>query len=200
MSKKITPIKKDDNELRSRLLDFYDYLSNEDCISPYYQVRREGVVFVNGYLSEKQKPFKIKTYVLIVSRDFMKTHPRAGQPTNFRQKIAKKQKIHTIRANYQYWADIAEEVNNGWAVVSVRQWTGKPYNSPEEEIMLLTKIGVQRILFNSRRDIFIDHGLFPNILKKLAKNDGLRVQDFNDWFKEFPVDPMAIIHFTDFRY
>ena len=34
----------------------------------------------------------------------------------------------------------------------------------------------------------------------LAKNDGLRYEDFKEWFKSYDSETMVIIHFTDFRY
>jgi hypothetical protein len=34
----------------------------------------------------------------------------------------------------------------------------------------------------------------------IAKNDGLSFEDFCEWFKVRTSSPMAIIHFTDFRY
>ena len=38
-------------------------------------------------------------------------------------------------------------------------------------------------------------------IDSIAKNDGLSLQDFNDWFKKADLnEPMAIIHFTKFRY
>jgi len=38
-------------------------------------------------------------------------------------------------------------------------------------------------------------------IRTLAKNDGLSLQDFKDWFKGYDFSkPMAIIHFTRFRY
>jgi hypothetical protein len=34
----------------------------------------------------------------------------------------------------------------------------------------------------------------------VAKNDGLSFDDFCEWFKSRQKEPMAVIHFTDFRY
>ncbi len=36
--------------------------------------------------------------------------------------------------------------------------------------------------------------------QEIAKNDGLSFEDFCEWFKVRNKKPMAIIHFTDFRY
>lgn len=38
-------------------------------------------------------------------------------------------------------------------------------------------------------------------LEALAQNDGLSLDDFKEWFKKYDLSkPMAIIHFTQFRY
>ena len=57
-------------------------------------------------------------------------------------------KKHTIRGNYQYWAKKAEQINAGKMVLSIRQWTGRPYNSEQEEIMQLHTLRVQAISIN----------------------------------------------------
>jgi hypothetical protein len=85
----------------------------------------------------------MKTFVLMVSKHFMKGHPRAGQFTYFSEEIFSGchlnphatfsqeiissgmyhtaiPKIHTIRENYEYWARIAEEVNAGRGFLSLR--------------------------------------------------------------------------------
>ena len=42
---------------------------------------------------------------------------------------------------------------------------------------------------------------FTPLLIDLAKNDGLSLDDFKAWFKSYDLSqPMAIIHFTSFRY
>jgi hypothetical protein len=38
-------------------------------------------------------------------------------------------------------------------------------------------------------------------ISELAKNDGLSENDFCEWFRKYDLSkPMAIIHFTNFRY
>lgn len=69
------------------------------------------------------------TYVLTVSEFFPKTHNKAGLPTGFINAISNKTKLHTIRGNYDLWAKRFEKINKGEAVLSVRYWSGKPYNS-----------------------------------------------------------------------
>lgn len=154
------------------------------------------------------KPVKVKTYVLTVSENFPKTHIRAGESTNFIDSIGSKNKIHTIRGNYFLWKKRLEEVQKGSAVISIRTWIGKPYNSKQVEHFTLTKedgVGVQKIKLN--KDMLESGwvvGLlsFPQIpIRTLAVNDGLSKEDFTNWFEKYDFsEPMAIIHFTPFRY
>jgi hypothetical protein len=176
------------------------------------------------------KQNKIKTYVLTVSRYFPVTHPRKGDNTFFPDKIGLgvgaynktafieefgclMPKIHTIRANYDLWKKRIDEVNEGRAVLSIRYWTGKPYNSKQEEAYTLDKdsgIGVQLLDFDHEEFAFPrvwPHGYNyisvanQTLLNTLAKNDGLSFDDFKAWFKGYDLSkPMAIIQFTDFRY
>lgn len=150
----------------------------------------------------------MKTYVLTVSNQFPKTHPRAGQDTGFVAAIKNlfgdhQTKIHTIRCNYPLWAKREKEINEGRAILSIRYWSGKPYGSKQIEICRLEKIGVQELVFRfgdfnmpkiSNSDLLLPH-------EDLAKNDGLSPRDFCYWFKKYDFSkPMAIIHFTNFRY
>lgn len=173
----------------------------------------------------------MKTFVLTVSERFPKTHKRAGEQTNFVGKIDSincdlpfppyNLKIHTIRANYELWEKRFEQIKNNKAILSVRVWEGKPYNSKQKEVFRFNKangIGIQKLEWKKipltipvgeiRDWIKIDGKLFAGIeedkkekLKILANNDGLNLQDFEDWFNNYDLsNPMAIIHFTDFRY
>lgn len=158
----------------------------------------------------------MKTYVLMLSKEFPATHPRKGEPTGFRDKFlaAIKQieggwwKLHTIRANYPLWAKRIAEVQRGEAVLSVRQWSGKPYCSKQITIATLTAedgVGLQQLT-----DLDTNaYGFYPcvrvdkrNIDKLLvAQNDGLSLEDWLSWFKNYDLSkPLAIIHFTKFRY
>lgn len=144
----------------------------------------------------------LKCYVLPISTAFPKTHERAGEPTEFQEKIIEEIKRHTIRANYPYWYKRIQKVIAGEAYISVRKWTGKPYVSPQEELFKFTKedgVGIQKIQITDKM-IWID-GKRTNVsLCTLANNDGLSIQDFKEWFKKIPEHPMALIHFTGFRY
>ena len=162
----------------------------------------------------------MKTFVLTVSRTFPKTHKRAGQQTWFVEKINEAvmpisdepmmgKKIQTIRANYELWAKRIKEVQEGKAILSLRYWSDKPYRSKQVEFAVLDKdsgVGVQKL------DFFANSFIMPRIdgsnfqyeffhSNILCKNDGLEWEDFKDWFKNYDLSkPMAIIHFTSFRY
>lgn len=152
---------------------------------------------------------KIKTFVLTVSEKFPSTHFRKGEETGFVEKILQKTKIHTIRKNYPLWKKRIEQIQKGEAILSIRVWTGAPYKSPQKEIIQLDQysgIGVQRIFIDfinlwfevSEPKIETE---YYNSLDDLSKNDGLVIEDFEKWFKGIsPEEPLAIIHFTKFRY
>lgn len=144
---------------------------------------------------------KKKVFVLTVSKEFQSTHPKKGQPTEFVDKIICGSKIHTIRANYDLWKKRIDLVNEGKAILSLRYWSGKPYNSKQYEFMILTKVGIQKLQWKLFKGWYIDDkSTFPGLEFEIAKNDGLSYQDFYDWFFPWPTDPCAIIHFTELRY
>lgn len=159
-----------------------------------------------------------KTYVITLSRYFPVKHSKAGEPTQFRNAFNAGQvfnrgsgglyvrpKLHTIRANYPLWEKRIKEVQEGNAVLSVRQWTGKPYRSKQVEIARLTAangVGIQmlRFLGDNFNGGYIRNGVYPSD-KILAKNDGLSLADWEAWFRGYDLSkPLAIIHFTKFRY
>lgn len=145
---------------------------------------------------------KLKIYVITLSKVFPKTHKRKGEPTFFEEKF-RKQKLHTIRANYDLWKERFEEIQKGNAVLSVRQWTGAPYRSQQREIACLTDIdgiGLQEL---KMIDLFRPCKIGGNMveLPVLSENDGLSFSDWYEWFKGYSLSSsLAIIHFTKFRY
>lgn len=158
----------------------------------------------------------MKTYVITLSRHFLANHKRAGEETHFKEKFILGQgltdydtpsmaKIHTIRANYPLWEKRIKEVQEGRAVLSIRQWTGKPYRSKQVEIARLTAtngVGIQmlRFLGDNFNGGYIRNGVYPSD-KILAKNDGLSLADWEAWFRGYDLSkPLVIIHFTKFRY
>jgi len=148
----------------------------------------------------------MKTYVLIVSRYFLQYHPKAGTETMFPEKILCGEKLHTLRGNYKYWSKIIAKVNAGEAVLSVRYWSGKPYQTPQVEITQFTQLGCQQFTLHSNGNLAVDNKL--HTLEKtteIAKNDSLALQDFYDWFKLKKLPPNTqingiIIHFTKLKY
>ncbi len=145
------------------------------------------------------------TYVLTVSEFFPKTHNKATLPTGFINSISNKSKKHTIRGNYELWEKRFEKINDGKAVLSVRYWSGKPYNSKQIESFVFDRedgIGIEKILFDDYLySCKIEDDRFSFGSNMIAENDGLSPNDFENWFKGYDFSkPMAIIHFTKFRY
>ena len=153
-----------------------------------------------------------KKIIITLSRLFPTTHSRRGEPTDFASKLASGEKKHTIRKNYDQWKVNAEKMERSKFYLSIRQWSGRPYKSPQVEIAQRNNpIGVQPIelYYHADNDTitakidgceWLDADCYT-----IAKNDGLSVQDFKEWF--FGKDPHedkvftgVIIHFTDFRY
>lgn len=166
----------------------------------------------------------MKTYVLTLSQKFPSKHPNHGEPTNFNNQLLNAvwrahnmsvcfpqfgMKLHTIRANYELWRKRFEQIEAGKAILSVRYWTGKPYASKQMEICKLTNkdgIGLQQIRFAHYNDgnTYLDCAHIGGRDVKgelIAVNDGLNYQDWSNWFKSYDLSkPLAVIHFTNFRY
>lgn len=145
----------------------------------------------------------MKIYILILPNVFPRTHARAGEPTEFREKFLKKEKIHTILANYKLWKKRIKEVQEGQAVLSIRQWVGKSYRTKQVEIAQLKAddgVGIQKLeLTNDLSEGIVGDHRYSYV--SVAKNDGLHPDDWLDWFSCHNLfKPMAIIHFTKFRY
>lgn len=170
----------------------------------------------------------MKTYILILSNTFPVGHHKAGEQTWFAEKLLKSQgkyaeinsnfwnnlipKIHTIRSNYDTWHKRVSEVRRGEALISIRQWSGKPYRSKQVEICKITKDnnpGTQQVFMTYNSALGYEVSVNSRELfgkderEKIAENDGLSVDSFSDWFfKKGKVDEYSgvIIHFTGFRY
>lgn len=154
----------------------------------------------------------MKKYIIMLSTKFPKTHKKSGEPTGFPLAIKHYDKIHTIRANYELWRKRFIKIDEGKAMLSVRVWEGQPYNSKQLEIFKYDKthkIGIERLVLapacfttNYPPMPTINYQFFSSgIINDLAKNDGLTTEDFEEWFKKYDkTQPMAIIHFTGFRY
>ena len=154
---------------------------------------------------------KLKCYVITISKNFPQSHKRSGEETAFYMKILAGIKIHTIRSNFDLWSKRIGEIQAGRAYLSIREWTGKPYRSPQKELFQFHKkdgVGIQPVILTAskgekRSPLELIEGIGARIPEgdTLAINDGLTAEDFNEWFKSAkPYKPMAIIHFTSFRY
>jgi hypothetical protein len=128
--------------------------------------------------------------------------------------VPKPNKLHTIRKNYPLWKKRIDEVNSGKAILVLYEWAGLPYRSKTRELFRFdrdSEIGVQKLSFfgfnlNFPRAIKPGESSTNEVLalipSNLAHNDGLSLQDFKDWFKDYDLsEPLAIIHFTkNYRY
>lgn len=160
----------------------------------------------------------MKTYVLTLSKVFPAYHIRKGEQTNFLKAFKAGQvfnrgaeclyrhpKLHTIRANYELWAKRFEQIERGEAQLSIRQWSGKPYHSKQEIICNLTKtdgIGLQKMVTAGCVTVhpkYVDDCRVN--CRTIANNDGLSEADWKNWFERYNLtEPLAVIHFTQFRY
>lgn len=118
-------------------------------------------------------------------------------------------KWHTIRGNYDLWKKRFEKIDAGEAELSLRYWEGKPYNSKQREFLKLSNldgIGLQKLKSWSEDKSFVfittpNGNVLPFDASRIAINDGLSRKNFDEWFKGYDLSkPMAIIHFTNFRY
>lgn len=118
-----------------------------------------------------------------------------------------KSKIHTIRYNAKnVWDGRYKDIVSGKKYLSIREWTGRPYNSEQKEIAQLPKIGLQHVTMtysseDAYPEIWIDNKKVS--IHEVAKNDGLSVEDFVEWFfgnNKENVFEGVVIHFTGFRY
>ena len=149
---------------------------------------------------------KVKKAIITLSKVFPATHSRKGDPTGFSGKLEKGEKRHTIRANYDWWAKKMEAINDGRMYLSIREWSGKPYCSPQNELRQIHKIGLQKVemTYDSNDDVpqvWIDGKKIP--IQEVCKNDGLDLDDFIELFfgnsKSNTFDGVCI-QFTNFRY
>ena len=128
----------------------------------------------------------MKKYIITLSKFFLKQHTKAGEETAFKESFLNGKKIHTIRANYNLWEARIKEVQEGKAVLSIRQWSGLPYRSKQDEITELSKedgIGIQKLTFkkDSNGMFFLeDYDIDGKYIEldKLASNDGLLTEDW----------------------
>ena len=131
----------------------------------------------------------MKTYVLIVSRNFPKKHPAAGESTYFVESILNGTKTTTIRGNYKYWCNIVDQVNAGNAILSIRYWSGKPYASKQVAfakcINLNTKVVFITNGINGFEITVDDEYTYYTEQSEIIKHEGFKKSShFYDWFPQ----------------
>lgn len=124
--------------------------------------------------------------VIMFSRVFPGYHPIAGEPTNFVEKIAKGEKIHTIRKGHRF------KVGDTF---SPRIWQDKPYRS--KQTIIGFDMEVKQIYNFELRKGDLNYYLNGKLLKidqlkEVAKNDGLHIDDFECWFNSPDFDGQII--------
>lgn len=144
----------------------------------------------------------MKTFVITVSTHYPAYHPKKFIETNFGHSLFYGLKKHTIRGNYKFWKRRVDIINAGEAILSVRQWMGKPYCSKQFELIQFKKIGIQKCdveIYNKKLFITINDKLKYMMADRIIKNDGLTNEDFKAWFKK-PIIEGCILHFTELLY
>lgn len=170
----------------------------------------------------------MKKAVVTLSKVFFPLHSRKGEETHFKEKVISGEKIHTCRRNSKFWATRLTNIKDVGGVLSLRQWSGKPYRSNQEIITeipaenigfqtvkitrIITKIehfaeGIKEPFATAKHyEWFAEVDERPIVLHELAKNDGLTEDEFKEWFNPVFDSEKAetlsfiIIHFTNFRY
>jgi len=137
--------------------------------------------------------------VLTFSRVFPAYHPKKGQPTNFVEKIYNGLYSKNNLMDYPLGLDIDDTVKgmkhhtiragNHWKVgdkFSPRVWSGKPYNS--KQIIIAPDIEIKKVwelIVDEYGIVEMPKAKATTILQDIAKNDGLSIEDFIAWFKDF---------------
>ncbi|CAG2532951.1 hypothetical protein MAR621_03145 [Maribacter dokdonensis] len=153
----------------------------------------------------------MKKFNITLSKNFLQKHPKEGTPTFFRQSFESGKKKHTIRGNFEYWADIIDQVQKGEAVLQIKEWIDKPYKSKQELIAVLdmdSGIGYQEIHLTNfhtlQSSIDDKYHYIHQDDASIYYNDGLLYEDFRDWFFSLKSQEThfsgIIIHFTSLRY
>jgi len=125
-------------------------------------------------------------YIMCAKR-FPVSHPKAGQPTGFREAILSGRKIHTLRQS-------AGNRKTG-DTVSLREWEGRPYASKQVEFAHCEIKVVNRFIAGHPSHTFI---------ADVAHHDGFADPvDFVHWFTGGKDEPMRFdgvcIYFRNVR-
>lgn len=145
--------------------------------------------------------------ILTLCKVFPVTHSKAGEVTGFENKLNTGEKIHTIRANSKgVWEKRIQDIKAGRKYLSIREWTGRPYNSEQRELAVRENVGLQHVVMTYSSSDSVPQAWVDSkkvFVEDLAKNDGLSLEDFIEWFfgnNKENIFEGVIIHFTDFRY
>src|SRR5689334_11729026 len=125
--------------------------------------------------------------VIMVSQKFPHYHPRKGEPTFFVPKILQA----TEAIGFSPWPPKVHTIRKGerWRpgeTASIRVWEDLPYRSKQLEIAVVEIQSIWQIRIEGFV-IWIDGKDFSKhrddyMVKLLAENDGLSLEDFWDWF------------------
>ena len=85
---------------------------------------------------------KKKVYYIILGKSFPRPSENSGKGTEFTKKVTDGVKVQTIRTDYGKWIKIAEAINKDEAILSIRAWGGRPYNSNQVEVCYCDRIEV----------------------------------------------------------
>ena len=147
--------------------------------------------------------------VVLLSKKFFPAHFRAGEATEFKTKVLNGQKRHTCRRNYEYWKKKIATLQDKEGTLCLRQWTDKPYRSPQEDVLEVpANLCTVQSLILRRTGLGFSAEVEGNPvrLEELARNDGLTPTEFAAWFipvfEKTKEDALtfAVIQFTTFRY
>ncbi|MDR1902549.1 MAG: hypothetical protein LBQ88_09750, partial [Treponema sp.] len=93
--------------------------------------------------------------------------------------------------------------------VALFTWEGKPYQKGSTQHVFCVRhmYHVQKITkaYNKKPHAYYwyinkNGEMYLPYLPRIAENDGLTFEEFEDWFFEYPEGDMGILHFTDFLY
>lgn len=135
--------------------------------------------------------------VRTLSRNFLKGHPRAGEPTYFVEKFYNSLFHKNNLMDYPFGLIVDESIREtkGHTIrmgrhfkpedeLTLAVWSDKPYRSKQIKLWAgpIRAIDIDIIIESHYDELFLS--LRPGHIKleELAKNDGLSLKDFRQWF------------------
>lgn len=158
--------------------------------------------------------------VVTLTKEFFKGHPRAGQSTCFAMMVREGVKIHTCRDNAEYWTKKIEMLKSADGTLCIREWSGRPYRSPQDTIVEIpaetvhvSKLKLTRITQPGPSVGTFYHNYAAKVngksvrIEEIAGHDGFTSsRDFvaflDPLFSKYQSTDihLAIIHFNEFNY